>query len=651
MLIIWALEHGGYPATTWYPGALFLLAALVLAALALPRRAPVPRATAIAAVLLFAYAGWSYLSIGWADDGGVAWDAANRTALFATVFALVALWPMRARPAAVALGVLAFAVAAIGVGELIACAGSSHPEHWFISARFADPAGYANANVALWMIAFFPCVALGGTRSVPPSIRAAALASAVVVGELALLGQSRAWQFAAPIAALVFIAAARERTRTVFALLAVVVAGALAAGPVLDVYDTIIAGDPIGPAIGSARDATIAAAIVLGVLAYVAAVYDRRVAVPEKAARTTGRALAVTAACVALLAVALVVTSGDFGSRVSRAWHTFVKGTEPEGPNARFGVTLGSQRYDFWRVAWHQFKRAPLTGAGADNFQQDYLRERRSDQEPRYPHSVEMRTLGQTGLIGLLLFGGAIVAGIAGALRAVRARPPGPGGAAAVGGLAVFAYWLVHASGDWLFEYSGVAAAAFAALGLACALQPRVVIAVRGRRRAAATRRRSLLRAGAALAAVLLALSLVGPWLAERYVQNAAASWKGDPKGAFDDLSRAASLNPLSARAQLVAGTIALQLGRKGEAAQKFRAALDRNPADTYALLELGVLSADGGDAKAGKALLARAHSLNPRDDTIAGALDRLEHGKRVDLAAINATILQRSRLHLRVRP
>ena len=64
---------------------------------------------------------------------------------------------------------------------------------------------------------------------------------------------------------------------------------------------------------------------------------------------------------------------------------------------------MDSGRYDFWRVAWRQFARHPLQGAGADNFAQDYVRERRRGEEPLYPHSIVFRTLGETGMVGVML--------------------------------------------------------------------------------------------------------------------------------------------------------------------------------------------------------------------------------------------------------
>ena len=66
----------------------------------------------------------------------------------------------------------------------------------------------------------------------------------------------------------------------------------------------------------------------------------------------------------------------------------------------------------------------PVGGIGADNFQQQYLRHGHSGETPRYPHSVELRTLSQTGVIGTLLALMGLGAALLAAMRAAAlARP------------------------------------------------------------------------------------------------------------------------------------------------------------------------------------------------------------------------------------
>ena len=81
---------------------------------------------------------------------------------------------------------------------------------------------------------------------------------------------------------------------------------------------------------------------------------------------------------------------------------------------------LGSNRYDFFRVALDEFEAHPVAGIGVDNFQEQYLRRGRSDETPRYPHSVELRTLTETGLIGALLAVVGLAAALVAGWRAMR---------------------------------------------------------------------------------------------------------------------------------------------------------------------------------------------------------------------------------------
>src|SRR5919106_1601689 len=78
--------------------------ALVPALLALRAPRGLPRPVLAALVLFAAYTAWTYLSITWASQQGPAWDGANRTAMYLTVFALFALWRFDSRGALAVLG-------------------------------------------------------------------------------------------------------------------------------------------------------------------------------------------------------------------------------------------------------------------------------------------------------------------------------------------------------------------------------------------------------------------------------------------------------------------------------------------------------------------------------------------------------------------
>ena len=187
-------------------------------------------------------------------------------------------------------------------------------------------------------------------------------------------------------------------------------------------------------------------------------------------------------------------------------------------------------------------------------------------------------------VLALVGLGAALTAGAAGAaLRGGRLADPLARDVAAAA-LAGFAYWVVHGSFDWFWEFAGLGAPAFALLGLACALAParRRPLAEppagdreppaqapppSSRGRPAAGRLiapRSLGLLAGALLALAAALSLAAPWLSQLQVQRAARIWPVAPQKAYSRLADAARLNPLSDQSYLVAGGIALRLGELG---------------------------------------------------------------------------------------
>ena len=170
VLVWFAGDEGGFRKVTWMPATLLLAVVLLVCLAVLPR--PRPGRLALAAVLLLtAYGGFCLLSMLWAGQEELAWDAGNRTLLYAIVLALCSLWPLRGRSGAILLGGYGLAIAAIAGIELIRVAGADQGIQFFEEGRLAEPVGYANANVALWMSGLLPCAILAGRREVPVPVR------------------------------------------------------------------------------------------------------------------------------------------------------------------------------------------------------------------------------------------------------------------------------------------------------------------------------------------------------------------------------------------------------------------------------------------------------------------------------------------------
>jgi tetratricopeptide (TPR) repeat protein len=640
IFLLWAAVDGGYPPTLWLPGSLALVALLVLLLVAAPQVLTTLPRTALAALgLLGGFALWSAWSIAWAGDKGEAWDAANRTLLYLAVYGIFLLWPWRARHGAFLLGAYALGVAGIALATLVSLLGAEDPYSFFIGGRYAEPVGYLNANCALFLSAFWPAVFLASRRETPWWLRGLFLAAAGFLLEQAILPQSRGSLFVVPAAVALYLALVPERTRSVLALAPVCLAAFVVRSPLLDLYPAW-RDQTLPDALDGLAEPLVGSAAALFALGTVYGLVDRFAPLPSDVARL-GRwivgIMAVAAAVVA--ALVLLVVYGNPVTRAQEAWDEFSAGQQFEESSSYFGANLGSNRYDFWRVALGEFRDSPLAGSGAGNFADAYLRERESPEEPLYPHSLPVMVLSQTGAVGGLLFVGFLGAALAAAwLGRRRASPLGK----AVASVAVvsFAYWALHGSIDWFWEFPGLAAPALAWLGLAASLdRPAPVPAERP---AEWTRRRVSAVALYTLIVVAVAISLTLPWLAAREVERAADSWRASPEYAYATLDRARTLNPLSARPDLVAGAIAMRLEDYDRAEAAFERALDRHGDSWYAELELAVIAAVEGRREDALARLDRAEELNPREETLAIVREGVVTGEPVDPHVLDQIFLQR---------
>ena len=631
-LALGATEAGLYP-DAWYAAALFMVVLVVVTALALP--VPRPGRTAVlAAACLAAFTVWAFASVAWASEPGTAWDGANRTLLYLAAFCLFALWPMDGRGATILIGAFGLALAGIGLVELLRVNAADQAGTFFIDARLAEPTGYMNANAALWTLGLLACLHLVSRRDVHAGIRGLALGSAGLLGALALMAQSRGWLIALPLALLIHLVLMPGRLRTLVSTLAVAAGVFAVSGPVVAVHDEFDLAR-FDSLVADATRAILIMGACLVLVGVLGALADRRVSEADPAPSRLGRIAALVAAALVLIAVAgVAVASSD---RLSREWDQFKGGDQQAGiGESRFTTAGGSNRYDFWVVSWEALKEHPVGGLGMDNFQAEYLREGTSEEQPRFAHSLEMGVLAQTGLVGALLFLGWILGGLLGGVAALRAPPAR---AAAAGALTLFAYWFLHASVDWFWELPGLTGPAVAALGMGTALAPRALAD-----RAAAPRRMPrAVAAGLVVAGVVAFLALGATWVAELEIERASSGWRSDPELAFDRLERAESLNPLSAKAQLTAGTIAARLGRRDDAERWFEAALEREPDNAYTLLELGVIEGELGREARSEALLTRAAEAHPRDVVTLRALRAVRRGQPLSLRAVNAAILRRS--------
>jgi hypothetical protein len=636
----WEWSGGGFDPGTWYPGALFLvLLAATVCATRMDLLRSLSRTVRLAAAALVAYAVWSAISIAWATDKGTAWDGANRTLFYAVVFVLVAMLPWTGRSALVALGAFAAVTAAVAAATVDAAASSGDPLSFFNKARLDNPLGYTNATAVLFLSAFWVAAGLAARRRLPFAARTAMLGCAGVLLGVALLCQSRGGALTFPIVAAIFFALAKDRLRCFVALLLAASVVALNSGPLLDVYDGLSHGKAPHPLLVAAQHAVVGIFLELLVVGVLWALLDARVTLPERLVHWTGRiVLWVVVAAVVVGGVASVALPAP-RHKIAHAWHQFRHNELPQqGGTAHFSAGLGSNRYDFWRVAVGEFRRHPLNGIGVDNFANDYTVRRQSDEEPLYPHSLEIRTLSQTGIVGALLLGTFLVLGTLAGLRARRLG--GETAAAAPLALVVFADWLVHGSVDWFWEWPVLGLVAIGALALATSLGTQFEREARLRRRRLPA---SLAGIAVALVTAALVVSLALPLLAVRETNAAVRDWHADPKLARTELDRANSLNPLSVAPDYAAAAIATRLGDWAWMDASLRDAIARDPDDWYSHFYLGLVEDVLHHRPASLAALRRAHALNPREPLVQAALQEVRTGKTVSIRSYDNQLIQRN--------
>ena len=643
LMLVWAVHDGGYDEDTWYWGALTLLALLTTIVIARGVAATrVSRAGLIALGAFALYVAWSYLSITWAESPGDALTGSNRALLYLLVFATMLVLPWTARGALLALLVFALGVGAVAVVLLFRLAGPDRVDELIIGGRLAAPTGYFNSTAALFTIEALVAIALAARREFPAALRGLLIAFACAALQLGVIVQSRGWLFTLPLVAIVAIVILPDRLRVVAVAVLPVAGAALPVHRLLAVYDNAT-GAGLNHAAARAGQTALLICAAEFVLATLLASAESRVPAPRLTVlqrRTLGTI--VTALAVAAVAAGSVAATHGHPVRfIERQWNGF---SQPQTTSTGSHFTdVGSGRYDFWRVSLDAFLAHPIGGLGQDNFDDYYVRHRNTGQEPSYTHSLELRFLAHTGIVGFLLFATFMLAAIAAMMRARRRR----GLEAFVAGAAVLPLivWLVYGSIDWFWEIPALSGPAVGFLGMAGALgsaRAAGELDGAGNHRvdapatadAPSTTPRPtprpvwirVLAAGAAVVALLAAVyALVPAYLSVREVSIASDLRASDPARALQHLQTAADLNPLNADPGRIGGTIALQTGQYATARERFQQSISREPGGWYAWLGSGLAASALGDRAAARHDLEMAEAIDSKDGVIQVALDRVD--------------------------
>lgn len=628
-----ALRFGGYHIRHGGWAALVLVAwACIQAA---QGRLSAPRSLGgVATIAMLGLVVWSALSMTWADASvHEAWVETARAAGYAAAFVLGGALLASARSFARFAAAVGAMTVLLGLATLVRLLGDA-PLRAFVAGRLDWPVGYAPGLAAAYLLAMLLLVGVSSSqeaRWAATGARRHLTASALATGGstvalcLALLAQSRGTIPALAVALIVALVAAPHRLPWLarFALLGV---AALAAARSLGAAFRTqfeLRQAPFTPgadedalfaaAESAARDAAVTtllvalAAVLVGAALVPASTWATRSLAAWEARSGVRLALPATVLVVAL-AGSLLVLGADEGRSPTRwlaqQWEACIdppeRTNDPGSATSHFANT-GTGRCDYYRVALQSVGERPVTGLGAGNFRGEYVRERRTLEEPRVVHSLPLQLLAELGVVGALLGGvvlGCVVWAAVLYVRSGRARDP-----AFAGAIAALAYWTAHSSIDWLWQLPAVTLPAIAlAGGLVACVSP-------GQRRV-----RSAVAAPIASGVLLGCIALILPvTMADARLRQARDPQlrKEDPNAALDAARDAQAFDPTWAEPALVAGALHAAAGRREHAADAARRAVRLEPRSwSVQLRASGLIGLD--DTQEGRRAFLAARRLNP---------------------------------------
>jgi O-antigen ligase len=493
-----------------------------------------------------------------------------------------------------ALGVIVAGLSAMALAMAVEIHGSGAVTDVYRFSRLSFPIAYANSQAALFMLGFWPAVVLAGRNAGGFAGRTLSFGAASLLFAAALLGQSKGAAIGFVVSLLAVTAVSPARLRILLVTLLAVAPTAVAIVPLTRPYEF---EDParLAPAVDDAALAVVACGLAGLVLGSLFAFVDGRVDLAPRTRRLAGRlVLGATVAGALAGAVAFVAIAGSPTAWASEKWKTFKQSPAHETASTHL-LSLGSNRYDFWRVAVDEWKDHPLVGEGARGFQVAYLRSGRSRETPARAHSLPLELLGEEGLVGAASFLGAIGVALFVLTRRTRRRQ-----ATAAAALAASAGWTAHAAVDWISTFPAVSVPFFLLVAVGLSKSQRVEL---GPRLAPAT----------GIAAVILAaVVFTPPWLSARLVDRGTAD-RNRNELAWAHRFDPVSVSPLVAEAEIAA--------TPDEAIPPLEDARRRQPRSVAVRYLLGSAYYNAGRFAASVRELEAAHALYPRHKGIERSL------------------------------
>ncbi|HEY3577176.1 MAG TPA: O-antigen ligase family protein [Gaiellaceae bacterium] len=613
---VFALSYanGGFAATTRsYAGiaAWWLLGAGAAIGIA-SARAAIDRLALVTIGLLAAFAIWILISMRWASDAERAFAQFNQVTLYVAVLAL-GIVVARLVPGPVLVGGVALALSAIATVALVSrCFPSTfglQPGATIIPAlrnRLSFPVGYWN-GLGIEVALAYPL--LLSTMASRRSRLAGALAAAPlpILAAVMYLTSSRGAFAAAAVAVLAFLLLTPRRWPALAAVAVAGCSGAVAIA-VLVPNKALVDGD-VDTALGvhQGHRAALWIAIVCVVTGLVwagLAETGRRLSLSSPS-RRTGQVivLALLALLVAAIVLAHPVAKFEAFKRNPPIGHTHGTQTTTHLLNSS-----GSGRWQFWGAAVSEFQAHPLNGGGAGSWRAWWLEHGSLHVFSEFAHSLYLEALGELGIVGLLLIGGAVLTAVAGAVRSALTLESGEIAAAAACGIAFF----VAAAYDWVWQLAGLAVVGVGMLGFALGAMPST--------RAGGWGRSDLLRPVLALIAVAAIIPQFVVLAAGSHLRNSQEAFTaGNAARARSEALSAKALEPWAASPYLQLGLVSEAEGNFSNAARWLDEAIRRSNRDYSLWLIAARIEAKRGDVRSARHDLAEARRLNPHSTAFTG--------------------------------
>ena len=520
-VLLLAFQAGGFFPGSW--AALGFVAAVVLALRIVLVERPFAGFSAwsgVAAGALALFGIWILLSSGWSHAPGRALVEFGRLLTYLLILVICASLAPRENRLAWALRGLALAIGIICVAALITRLRPdiyANPGSGF--GRLDYPITYWNGLAMLAGVGAILGLHLSASDREPWPVRVLAAGLPAIAVVTVYLTLSRGGIFASIFGVAIYLVLGFSRA-TPGALLAIVPTSVYAFVHAYDA-DLLVDNDKFASAAALAQGRDVWSVLLLSVgaaiaIRAVALLLDRGVAALPGPGRlpVAARVAAAAAVVIAVVVVALAAGAPAYADRQLDAFlNTTPEQTGSTDQRDRLTVFNNNGRVDHWNVALDSFRADELKGSGAGTFQNEWNRDRPAEFQVMDAHSLYIETLGEMGIVGIVLLMTALLAIVAGLVWRLR----GPGRPATAAVLAAFGTWALHAGVDWDWELTSVSVWMFGVAGIALASP------VPERPRRPMPR---LLRLVAALAVLVLAISPAAMWRSQTRLADAGKAFE-----------------------------------------------------------------------------------------------------------------------------